>query len=274
MNGSTTGIQNYEVTYSTSDVFESSVTTTTSTTNNSLALTDLTAGATYYWKVRAYYGGSTYSAYSSTYHFTVNPGSSPVVPLPGSPVNVDIAESSPYLSWVLPAQSESSLTYTIEYSTSPDFTSPIVINGVQNPFVQISELEPQQHYYWRVKSIANGTESYYSPVGNFTTNGLTAVGDESELPKEFAISQNYPNPFNPTTMIKFQLPKEQFVTLKVYDLLGKEIRTLVEGNIQAGYHKVVWDATDNFGNKVTSGIYFYRITAGNNVVTKKMLLLK
>jgi hypothetical protein len=274
VNGSTTGIQSYEVTYSTSDVFESSVTTTTTTTSNSLALTGLTPGATYYWKVRSYYGGSTYSGFSSTYHFTVNPGSSPVTPLPGSPNNVDIAVNSPVLSWILPAQSEAQLTYTVEYSTTPDFSNPIVVDNVENPFVQISGLEANQHYYWRVKSAAGDNESYYSPVGDFTTYGVTAVGDEVSLPETYQLSQNYPNPFNPTTIIKFQLPKESFVSLKVYDITGKEIKTLLNGNISAGYHSVSWNATDNDGRKVSSGIYFYRITTPEFSSVKKMMLLK
>ncbi len=277
INGSTTGISGYEITYSTSDVFATSVTTTTTSTTNTLSLTGLTAGATYYWKVRSHYSGSTYSGFSSTYHFTVDPGASSVVPIPGSPTNqVTINTVAPVLSWALPVQSESELTYTIEYSTSADFSDVQTIDNVSTPFKQVSGLQANTNYYWRVKSTAsNGDVSGYSPVGIFNTNGVTGVNDEvDQTPTEFAVKQNYPNPFNPTTTIKYQLPKASYVSIKVYDILGSEVATLVNGNVSAGYHSVIWNATDNSGAKVNSGVYFYRVSTNSNVVVKKMLLLK
>ncbi len=277
INGSTTGISEYQITYSTSDVFESSVTTTTTSSTNSLALTSLTPGATYYWKVRSHYSGTTYSGWSSTYHFTIDPGANAVVPFPGSPVaQVSVNTTSPVLSWALPAQSESELTYTIEYSTSPDFSDAQEIDNVNMPFKQIDGLQANRSYYWRVKSTAsNGTVSGYSPVGVFNTNGVTGVENQGgELPKEFAVMQNYPNPFNPTTTIKYQLPQAAHVTIAVYNILGKEIATLVNGNVEAGYHSVIWNGTNNSGAKVNSGVYFYRVSTNSNVAVKKMLLLK
>ena len=90
----------------------------------------------------------------------------------------------------------------------------------------------------------------------------------SEKPTEHSIS-NYPNPFNPTTIINYQLPKNGFVTIKVYDVLGKEIATLVNENKSAGYYKVDFDAS-----KLPSGVYFYNLTTGSNSITRKMLLMK
>jgi glucuronoarabinoxylan endo-1,4-beta-xylanase len=81
--------------------------------------------------------------------------------------------------------------------------------------------------------------------------------------------QNYPNPFNPSTVISYQLPVTGYVTLKIYDLLGSEIATLVNGEIEAGYHEVNFDAS-----KLSSGIYFYRLQAGNVVDMKKVILMK
>ncbi len=274
INGSSTGIQSYEVVYSPSDVFDPTVSVSVTSTNKYYTATGLTPGATYYWKVRSYYGGTTYSAYSSTSHFTVNPGSNPVVPLPGSPVNVNIGVVNPTLSWILPAQSESQLTYTVEYSTSPDFSDAVTVTGIQNPATVIDGLEANTHYYWRVKSSANGIESYYSPVGDFTTNGVTDVDNQENVPSKFELSQNYPNPFNPTTTIKFQIPNQAFVTLKVYDLIGREVKTLVSEEMNAGYYQTQWNATDNFGRRVSSGIYFYRLNAGQYSAVKKLLLLK
>ncbi len=91
----------------------------------------------------------------------------------------------------------------------------------------------------------------------------------STIPEEFSLSQNYPNPFNPTTTIEFSLPNESDVMLKVYNLLGQEVATLLSGQMKAGYHKVKFDASG-----ISSGIYFYKIQAGDFSAVKKLMLLK
>ena len=104
------------------------------------------------------------------------------------------------------------------------------------------------------------------------TVALSGVVDA--LPTEFALAQNYPNPFNPTTEINFDLPKDAFVRLSVFNILGQEVTSLVAGELPAGNHQVMWDGTDSDGGSVASGIYFYRISAENFSASKKMLLLK
>jgi hypothetical protein len=89
------------------------------------------------------------------------------------------------------------------------------------------------------------------------------------MPKEFRLEQNYPNPFNPTTTIKFALPQSSAVTLKLYDILGRDVATLVDNELEAGEHKVIFDAKD-----LASGIYFYQIQAEDFVQAKKLTLLK
>jgi flagellar hook assembly protein FlgD len=103
---------------------------------------------------------------------------------------------------------------------------------------------------------------------------ITGVALSDLLPKEYALSQNFPNPFNPTTTIRFALPNDAKVSLKVYDMLGREVRTLIDGNLHVGYQEVMWDGRNNAGIQVASGMYIYRITAGSFVSSKKMLLLK
>ena len=106
----------------------------------------------------------------------------------------------------------------------------------------------------------NGHTSYYKLQGevNITT------------PSSFGLSQNYPNPFNPSTLIKYQLPENSDVNLKVYNSLGKEVAQLVNGNIAAGVHEVSFNASH-----LSSGVYYYVIRAGNNFVqTRKMIILK
>ncbi|HVP06337.1 MAG TPA: FlgD immunoglobulin-like domain containing protein, partial [Candidatus Acidoferrum sp.] len=94
------------------------------------------------------------------------------------------------------------------------------------------------------------------------------------LPQSYGLSQNYPNPFNPTTQISFALPKASQVELTVFNVLGQEVKTLVSGQMDAGSHTVVWDGTNSAGQSVSSGIYFYRISADQFSATKKMLMLK
>ena len=109
------------------------------------------------------------------------------------------------------------------------------------------------------------------------TSGLPKYEDysaDSMLPNGFALSQNYPNPFNPETQIDYALPMGIKVNLEIYDLLGQRVRTLVDGYQEAGNKTVIWDGSDETGQKVSSGIYFYKMQAGDFVETKKMSLMK
>ncbi len=106
-----------------------------------------------------------------------------------------------------------------------------------------------------------------------TNGGVTFIEEEknSTQPKEFLLQQNYPNPFNPSTSIQYAISSTQFVTLKVYDLLGREVATLVNEEKPAGSYNVEFTINNL---QLSTGIYFYRLQAGNYVETKKMILLK
>jgi hypothetical protein len=88
-------------------------------------------------------------------------------------------------------------------------------------------------------------------------------------PGEYTLYQNYPNPFNPSTTIEFTLPNTDFVTLRIYSILGEEVATLVSQRLSAGNYKYDWDASN-----LSSGIYFYKIEAGDFIQTQKMILMK
>jgi hypothetical protein len=96
----------------------------------------------------------------------------------------------------------------------------------------------------------------------------------AELPTALALSQNHPNPFNPQTVIGFSLPRAQDVRLKIFDVQGKLVRTLVEGRIEAGVHQVTWRGQDDRGSQVASGLYFYRLSSEDGDHVRKMTLLK
>ena len=106
-------------------------------------------------------------------------------------------------------------------------------------------------------------------VYKYTREPIGIQNISNEVPQQFALHQNYPNPFNPVTKIKFEIPSESFVTIKIYNALGKEISTLAEENLQSGTYSINWDAA-NF----PSGIYIYKLTANDISVSKKMILIK
>ncbi|MBL8008895.1 MAG: T9SS type A sorting domain-containing protein, partial [Ignavibacteria bacterium] len=98
--------------------------------------------------------------------------------------------------------------------------------------------------------------------------------DHKFIPTDFALSQNYPNPFNPSTTIRYDIAKESKVVLKVYNMLGQEVTTLVNTTKGQGRYEIRWNGKNQFGNTVASGVYLYRLEAGNVVKTKKMLFIK
>ena len=103
----------------------------------------------------------------------------------------------------------------------------------------------------------------------------TSVGEPvNGVPTTFGISQNYPNPFNPTTSFDYAVSNQTFVGIKVYNLLGQEVRTLVSEEKGVGVYKAVWDGKDNVGTEVPSGMYLYKMIAGSFSETKKMMFLK
>jgi photosystem II stability/assembly factor-like uncharacterized protein len=118
----------------------------------------------------------------------------------------------------------------------------------------------------------------------FTDNGLvlrfkdqvTAISDPelTNIPKTYRLSQNYPNPFNPETKISFTIPKAGDVTIKVYDIQGREVTTLVNASMNAGAHEVVWNGTNASGARVASGMYVYTMKSADRVLSKKMVLMK
>jgi len=103
---------------------------------------------------------------------------------------------------------------------------------------------------------------------------LVNDAESAAIPKEYALSQNHPNPFNPETEIRFQLPKAGHVLVKIFNIMGEEVRTLVEAEYEAGYHGVRWDGKDKNSHPVASGVYLYQLQAGGFSQVRKMSLLR
>jgi len=119
----------------------------------------------------------------------------------------------------------------------------------------------------------------YKVTFGFWQVGVTSPTDveeivTEELPTTYGLSQNYPNPFNPSTVIEFTVPQRSNVELSVYNLLGQRVVTLVDEPMSQGTYRAVWYGQDESGHDVATGIYFYRLLAGEFAATKKMVLLK
>ncbi len=127
------------------------------------------------------------------------------------------------------------------------------------------DLEDSSTYLWRSRVHAVDTLGEWSAMRSFTYQ---------IVPDKFRLDQNFPNPFNAGTTISFALPQESDVSLEVIDLLGRRIKTLWRGLTEAGIKTMIWDGSDDEGNSMASGIYFYRLKAGDFVETKKMAFIK
>jgi hypothetical protein len=111
-------------------------------------------------------------------------------------------------------------------------------------------------------------------IGGSVSREIGGSGDTPSLPSVVTLAQNYPNPFNPTTEISYALPDAREVKLSIFNVLGQEIRNLAQGTQEAGYHKVIWDGKNAYGQSVPSGAYFYKLEAGDFAQSMKMILLK
>ena len=162
--------------------------------------------------------------------------------------------------------------YLIERKQSPDTSFSVLdtIMGSAHQYVD-KTVEEAQTYTYRVKAYKDSLESNYSNEVSITIVGV----EEEGIPTKYSVSQNYPNPFNPTTKIKFALPKAAMTKIIIYDLLGRIVQTVLNKELEPGYHEIIFDASHTEqGRSMTSGIYFYKIQSGNFIQTKKMILLK
>jgi hypothetical protein len=114
------------------------------------------------------------------------------------------------------------------------------------------------NYVWNILIDASGVQSIHGDI----------------IPEVYALHQNYPNPFNPTTRLRYDLPKDTDVRITIYDIMGREIRALVNSQQNAGYKSIQWNATNSLGEPVSAGMYIYMIQAGEFRQAKKMVLLK
>ena len=230
---------------------------------NNYTDTSLPPGQRHYYRVSSLYGDYISSSTQNV--------SALVVPAPVG-VMVTVDESTVSLSW--DAVDIAEVTYMIERATDSLFTEDVEdFTSTENSFVDNS-VAVDTEYFYRVSAVCCGGNnvSFYSDV---VSAMLTVMGvDVTSIPDAYSLQQNYPNPFNPTTQIRYGLKESAYVSINIYNLMGKHVRSYVNRVQDAGYNTILWNATDASGQPVPAGMYIYSITAGDFRETRKMILLK
>jgi hypothetical protein len=237
----------------------------TSLTDTSRTVDGLANNIKYYWRVAAENVGGI-GEWSERWDFVT------IVPLPdqvvlvGPPDQSIVTADTVICVW---GSARPNVTqYRFELASDSLFNSVIVDSTFSDTTLIVRSLANSSAYWWRVRAENVAGPGAFSTAWKFQVI-ITGVDDENGLPTEFVVRQNYPNPFNPTTTIKFGLPVEAHVTVKVYNAIGQEVLTVVDELKSAGYYRVTVDAS-----KLPTGMYFYRVQMGDYSVAKKMLLIK
>jgi len=152
-----------------------------------------------------------------------------------------------------------------------EVTDPAVTAIDLEPFVME---EPHHSNFFVHGSTSTGEWVQWREDPEIAVGRVQLSNAAGSVPTSYGLSQNYPNPFNPTTEISFDLPKASQVELSIFNVLGQQVRSLVNQSMEAGQHQLMWDGRDGSGSQVSSGVYFYRLSAGSFSETRKMMLLK
>ena len=197
----------------------------------------------------------------------------PDAPLLHSPA--DEATQPPDASTLIWRSQIHATSYTLQVSTSPDFSTLVVDQtSLADTLFSATTLENNTTYYWRVCACNVAGQGVYSDVWSFTTSSSSAIERRiGSIPERYALLPAYPNPFNPMTTITVHLPENAEVSIVVYNSTGQSVRELVSGLRQAGEYRVIWDGRDHHGAPIPSGLYICRFKTGGRVFTQKILLM-
>jgi hypothetical protein len=260
-----TGATSYRVQVSTEATFTSGlIVDDPAVIDTTKPLSALTAGAKYYWRVNASSAGGT-SDFSSAFDFTVAAAIPGAVTLTSPDNGASVNAAGVTFNWQAPA---GATKYWHELAVDPLFQFVIIDSTLTGTSKTSSGLIANQTYYWRVKAGNVSGWGPYSEGRNFVAI-IVGVKEERGIPTTYELSQNFPNPFNPATTIEFAVPREAHVTLDVYNAIGERVATLLDEHRGAGWHTVSFDASS-----LPSGVYLYRINAGQFTSVRKMLLTK
>lgn len=221
----------------------------------------------YFWRVKAINIAGE-SNWSSTWNFKTIASSLSTVRLLVPENESEEVEVNPEFIW---EKQDAANSYQLQLSTNQNFTELIVDSTsiTDTTFTHENNLEELTQYWWRIRAENDAGSGDWSTAWNLTTLTTTDIDGNAGIPAEVALHQNFPNPFNPTTNISYQMPEAGSVSLVIYDMLGREITTLVNERVTAGNHEITFDA-----GGLSSGMYIYRLETGNEVFTRKLMLIK
>jgi hypothetical protein len=189
---------------------------------------------------------------------------------PTAPQGLMAVQNGPsvILQWLAPEDED--FSYHNVYRNNLDSVDPAMVFTTSDSFYVDLDMTAGSWAYWVTAVDSAGNESDASE----TVSVLLANEEELAIPTVYALQQNYPNPFNPSTQIRYALPQQSMVTIAIYDMMGRKVRTLVSQSMSPGYHTTLWNATNDKGFAVSAGMYIYTIQAGSYHHMKKMVLLK
>jgi hypothetical protein len=161
--------------------------------------------------------------------------------------------------------------YHLQLSADPEFVTCVIDSSeITTTSIHIYGLENKTQYYWRVSATGTVGMSNWSTTWSFTTMDLSSIARQGdEVPADFVLYQNFPNPFNSFTVIKYGLPRSSIVRLTVYNNIGQCVRNIVQDELDGGYYEITFDASG-----LPTGVYIYRIQAGEYMASKRLILLK
>ncbi|MCX6151776.1 MAG: family 10 glycosylhydrolase [Ignavibacteriales bacterium] len=234
----------------------------------SILFNQVRPGNKYYWRVKAF-GVVGESEFSDVFNFSSG------IPLPPTLIEPEHANTqvvvTPTFKW---HKSSNTTSYHLKLSTSVQFSNGtfIIDKVVNDTFYTITtQLATLKNYYWRVSSKNSVGEGDWSAQFGFRTRSTVDVRDENGIPITTKLNQNYPNPFNPSTVISYQLSGKSNVSLKIFDVLGNEVITLIEQEQSGGFYNYPLSISNY---QLPSGIYFYRLQTDNYIETRKLIILK
>jgi hypothetical protein len=217
----------------------------------------ITEGPRYFWRVHAINIGG-FGLWSEVSVFNSIP----------APTNLMLQKSALNqitLTWEDNSSSENGFVIERKKNSQTSFTALDTLKGSGNNYVD-KNIDQNQNYTYRVKAYNElGSSDYSNEVSLIQTN----IKEKEGIPTEYSISQNYPNPFNPITVINYQVPVQSYIVIRIYNTLGNEVATLVNGNHLPGKYQVSFD-----GSNLASGVYFYRMQTADFTDTKKLMLVK
>ena len=197
---------------------------------------------------------------------------------PDSPTGLGIEENGNILEVTWNRNNENDIAgYLLEISRDSLFLIPELypINIISDTLYMDTEYEIGDIKYYRLSAVdISGNKSDFSSTVRYPIISLSNYSN-SIIPVEFELHQNHPNPFNPITTIKYDLPEQSFVSIRIYDLMGRIVKNLIDGKVEdAGFQTIQWDAVNDYGNPVSAGVYLYTIETKSFTETKKLLILK